>query len=54
MVVTFAVDNGRIRDPQVIMDALRDDQVSACVARALANAPIEGGPGRGTASLAVQ
>jgi hypothetical protein len=54
MVVTFAVANGRIRDPQVIMDALRDDQVSACVARALAGAPIEGGPSRGTASLAVQ
>jgi hypothetical protein len=54
MVVTFAVENGRIRDPQVIMDALRDDQVSSCVARVLAGAPIEGGPGRGTASLAVQ
>jgi hypothetical protein len=54
MVVTFAVENGRIRDPQVIMDALRDDQVSACVARVLAGAPIEGGPARGTASLAVQ
>jgi hypothetical protein len=54
MVVTFAVENGRIRDAQVIMDALRSPQVSACVARTLEGAPIDGRPGRGTASLAVQ
>jgi hypothetical protein len=54
LVVTFAVQGGRVHDPQVIMDAVRDDQVSSCVARALANAPIEGPAGRGTASLALQ
>jgi hypothetical protein len=54
LVVTFAVQGGRVRDPQVIMDGVRDDQIASCVARALANAPIEGPAGRGTASLSLQ
>lgn len=53
LVVSFSVQGGRVHDPQVIMDSLRDDRVSSCVARALAGADV-GGSGRGTASIAVE
>ena len=53
MVVTFAVENGHARNAQVIMDSLRDEKVSECVARAIAGAEI-GGSGHATASLNVE
>ena len=57
LVVTFAVQGGHVRDPQVILDALRDEAVSVCVARALSGASLTGAAGksgRGTATLALQ
>jgi hypothetical protein len=54
LVVTFALQAGKVRDPQVIMDATRDEAASSCVARALVGAAVAGvGPasGRGTLSL---
>ena len=57
MVVTFAVQGGRLRDVQVVMDALRDETVASCVAQALSGAQLRGidaASGRGTASIALQ
>ena len=58
LVVHFAVQGGRVREPQVILDALRDEAVSGCVARALSGAALTGAAaassGRGTATLALQ
>ena len=57
LVVHFAVQGGRVRDPQVILDGLRDETVSTCVARALTGAALTGAPGaggRGSATLALQ
>lgn len=58
LVVSFAVQDGHVRDPQVILDALRDEAVSGCVARALSGAALTGAAarvgGRGTATLALQ
>src|SRR5256885_1354943 len=57
MVVTFAVQGGRLRDVQVVMDALRDETVASCVAQALSGAQLRGidaATGRGTASIALQ
>jgi hypothetical protein len=57
MVVTFAVQGGRLRDVQVVMDALRDETVATCVAQALSGAQLRGidaASGRGTASIALQ
>jgi hypothetical protein len=57
MVVAFAVQGGRLRDVQVVMDALRDEAVASCVAQALSGAQLRGmsaGSGRGTASIALQ
>ena len=53
LLVTFSVQGGRVREPQVIMDSVRDERVSGCVARAISGAEV-GGSGRGTASIAVQ
>jgi hypothetical protein len=53
ILVSFSVQGGRVREPQVMMDSLRDDKVSGCLARALAGAEVDG-QGRGTASFAVQ
>lgn len=53
LLITFSVQGGRLREPQVIMDSLRDEKVSGCVARALSGAEV-GGSGQGTASIAVQ
>jgi hypothetical protein len=57
MVVAFAVQGGRLRDVQVVMDALRDETVATCVAQALSGAQLRGidaVSGRGTASIALQ
>jgi hypothetical protein len=57
LVVAFAVQGGHVREPQVILDALRDEAVSGCVARALSGASLTGAggkSGRGTATLALQ
>jgi hypothetical protein len=57
MVVAFAVLGGKLRDVQVVMDALRDESVATCVAQALSGAQlrgIDGASGRGTASIALQ
>jgi hypothetical protein len=54
MVVAFAVQGGRIRDAQVIMDSLRDERVSSCVAHAVGGAPISAGDGRGTAAISLE
>jgi hypothetical protein len=53
ILVSFSVQGGRVREPQVMMDSLRDEKVSSCVARALAGAEV-GGTGHGTASFAIQ
>jgi len=53
LLVSFAVQGGRVRDPQVIMDSVRDEKVSGCVARAISGAEV-GGNGRGTAAITVQ
>jgi hypothetical protein len=57
LVVSFSVEEGRVRSPQVIMDAARDEDTAHCVTEALAGATIaSANPAatRGTASLAVQ
>jgi hypothetical protein len=57
LVVTFAVQSGRVREPQVIMDGLHDDGVAQCVARALSGVSIggaAGATGRGTAAINFQ
>jgi len=57
LVVSFAVQEGRVRNPQVIMDAARDEDTARCVTEALAGAAIaavDPAARRGTASLAVQ
>src|SRR5438067_10543130 len=53
LLITFSVQNGRIRDPQVIMDSLRDESISACVAKAISGTEMYGN-GHGTASISVQ
>jgi hypothetical protein len=53
LLITFSVQGGRVREPQVIMDSVRDERISGCVARALSGAEM-GGSGHGTASIAVQ
>jgi len=57
MLVTFAVQGGRLQDVQVVMDALRDESVASCVAQALSGTHlrgIEAVSGRGTASIALK
>jgi len=53
LVMTFSVHDGRVREPQVIMDSLRDEKVAGCVARAITGAELAG-TGHGTASITVQ
>jgi hypothetical protein len=53
ILVAFAVQDGRVREPQVIMDSLHDDKVARCVTRALAGAEV-GGSGRGTATISLE
>jgi hypothetical protein len=57
MVVSFSVQDGHVRDPQVIMDAARDEETAHCVSQALSGAAISGAEpsaSHGTASLAIQ
>ena len=57
LVVSFTVQDGHVRNPQVIMDAARDEDTARCVSRAMAGASISGADSsatRGTASLAIQ
>ena len=53
LLLSFSVQGGRVREPQVIMDSLRDEKVAGCVARAVAGAEV-GGTGRGTASISLE
>ena len=53
LLITFSVQGGRVRDPQVIMDSLRDEKVAGCVAHAVAGAEV-GGSGRGTAAISLE
>ncbi len=57
LVVSFGVQDGHVRNPQVIMDAARDEDTARCVSQALSGATISGADpaaSRGTASLATQ
>ena|SRR5262249_29483259 len=57
MVVSFGLQDGHVRSPQVIMDAVRDEDTARCIAQALSGAALAGGDpsaSRGTASLAIQ
>ncbi len=57
LVVSFGVQDGHVRNPQVIMDAARDEDAARCVAQALSGATISGADpaaSRGTASLAIR
>lgn len=56
LVVIFGVRDGRVRDPQVIVDGARDEPTSRCVASALAGAALSGTSvtsARGTATVAL-
>jgi hypothetical protein len=53
LLLTFSVQGGRVRDPQVIMDSLRDEKVAGCVARAVNGAEV-GGSGHGTAAISLE
>jgi hypothetical protein len=56
-VVSFGVQDGHVRNPQVVLDAARDEETARCVAHALSGAAIVGADPastRGTATLAVQ
>jgi hypothetical protein len=50
VLVSFSVQGGRVQNPEVIMNSLRDEKAAGCVARAIAGAEV-GGSGRGTASV---
>jgi hypothetical protein len=57
LVVSFNVQDGHVRNPQVVLDAARDEDTARCVSKAIAGATISGADPaatRGTASLAVQ
>ena len=57
LVVSFSIDAGHVRNPQVVLDAARDEETARCVAHALAGATISGADPsatRGTATLAVK
>lgn len=57
LVVIFGVQGGRVRDPQVIVDGVRDEETSQCVSAALDGAQLAGAggrAGRGTATLALE
>ena len=53
VLLTFSIQGGRVREPQVMLDSLRDEKVAGCFARALSGAEMAG-TGHGTASIAVQ
>jgi hypothetical protein len=53
LMLSFSVEDGRVREPKVIMDSVRDERASGCVAHAIAGAEV-GGSGTGTASIAFE
>ena len=53
LVMAFSLHEGKVREPQVILDSLRDEKVAGCVARAISGTELAG-TGHGTASLTVQ
>lgn len=53
VLIAFSVQGGRVRDPQVIMDSLRDEKIAGCMARAVSGADV-GGTGRGTAAISLE
>ncbi|MGE5047732.1 MAG: hypothetical protein ACM3PC_04130 [Deltaproteobacteria bacterium] len=53
MLLSFSIQGGRVREPKVIMDSVRDEKASGCVAHAIAGAEV-GGSGNGTASIAFE
>ena len=53
VLVSFAVQGGRVREAQVIMDSLRDEKAAGCVAHAVNGAAVSGS-GRGTASISFE
>ena len=52
LVVSFSVQSGRVRDPQVIVDGLRDEKTARCVSHAVDGAQLSGS-GHGTASVSL-
>jgi hypothetical protein len=57
LVVVFDVAGRHVRDPQVIVDGVRDQETSQCVAQALSGAALSGAgerSARGTATLALE
>jgi hypothetical protein len=53
LMVSFSIQGGRVREPKIIMDSVRDEKASGCVAHAIAGAEV-GGSGSGTASIAFE
>ena len=53
VLLSFAVQGGRVREPQIIMDSLRDEKAAGCVAHAVNGAEVSGS-GRGTASISFE
>jgi hypothetical protein len=53
VLLAFSVQGGRVHEPQVIMDSLHDDKVTACVAHAVNGAEV-GGNGRGSAAISLE
>lgn len=53
VLLSFAVQGGRVREPQVILDSLRDEKAASCVAHAVNGAEVTGS-GRGTASISFE
>lgn len=53
LVLGFDVRGGRVQDPQVMLDSLRDERIAGCVARAVDGAAV-GGSGHGTASISLE
>jgi hypothetical protein len=53
VLISFNVQGGRVQNPEVIMNSLRDDRAAGCVAHAIAGAEV-GGSGRGTAAITLE
>ena len=53
VLLSFAVQGGRVREPQIILDSLRDEKAASCVAHAVNGAEVSGS-GRGTASISFE
>lgn len=53
LLISFSVQGGRVRDPQVIMDSLRDEKIAGCMARAVSGVEIAGS-GHGSAAISLE